>query len=319
MAELWSLRGLSWREWIRRTCHRTWQDEVFGQAGRLAFYYFLAISPAVLLLLLLLKLFGSTGSELRNTLLDSFQQVLPAEVSSLIAKTTNELNSRASVGVGALSAALGAAWATLNGTWAMIAGLNRAYGIKENRRWWRILVIAFGLTISMEVIGLITLAAMLYTSLAGNIMREHLGLHAQSPLLWRMIQWPFIVMLLLFSFASIYRFGPNLKDRRWQWSVPGAVLATALWVVSTVLLRVYDEQSSSYQRIYGSLKPAAILLLWLYFTSAAILIGGEANSEIEKAAAEAGHADVRRPEERRSGGTASHPSKCDEKRPPSPD
>jgi len=53
------------------------------------------------------------------------------------------------------------------------------------------------------------LGAMLYASLAGTIMREHLGLHAQSPLLWRMIQWPLIV-LLLFSFASLYRFGPNL-------------------------------------------------------------------------------------------------------------
>ena len=157
----------------------------------------------------------------------------------------------------------------------------------------------------MEVIGLITLGAMLYASLAGSIMSEHFGRHAQSPLLWRMIQWPLIVILLLFSFASIYRFGPNLKDRRWQWSVPGAVLATALWLGSTLLLRVYDEQSNSYQRIYGSLKPAAVLQLWLYLTSAAILIGGEANSEIEKAATEAGHADVRRPEERRSGGTAS--------------
>jgi membrane protein len=64
-------------------------------------------------------------------------------------------------------------------------------------------------------------------------------------------------------------------------------------VTSTVLLRVYDEHFSSYRRIYGPLKQAAVLLLWLYFTSAAILIGGEANSEIEKAAAEAGHADVR--------------------------
>jgi membrane protein len=305
MAALWSLRGLSWHEWIRRTCRRSWKDEVFAQAARLAFYYFLAISPAVLLLLLLLKLFASTGSELRNTLLDSFQQILPQDVSALIAKTTGELNSKANAGVGALWAASGAAWASLNGTWAMIAGFNRAYEVKESREWWRILIIAFGLTISLEVMGLITLGAMLYSSLAGSIMREHLGIHAQWSLLWRMIQWPLIVVLLLFSFASIYRFAPNLKDRRWQWSVPGALVATVLWVGSTQLLRVYDEQFSSYRRIYGPLKPAAVLLLWLYFTGAAILIGGEANSEIEKAAAEAGHADVRRPEEGRSGATTS--------------
>ncbi len=209
MAELWSLRGLSWREWITRTCRRSWDDEVFGKAARLAFYY--SLSPAVLLLLLLLKLLAGTGSELRNVLLDSFEQVLPQEVSALIAKTTGELNSRATVGIGALSAALGAGWAALNGTWAMIADLNKAYEVNENRRWWRVILIAFGLTISLEVMGLITLGAMLCAGWAGTMIGQHLGVHAPSPLLWRMIQWPLIVMLLLFSFASLYRFGPNLK------------------------------------------------------------------------------------------------------------
>src|SRR5579875_3231105 len=236
MAELWSLRGLSWRDWITRTCRRSWQDEVFGKAARLAFYYSLAISPAVLLLLLLLKLLSGTGSELRNVLLDCFEQVLPREVSALIAKTTAELNSKATVGFGALSAALGAGWATLNGTWAMIADLNKAYNIKESRPWWRAILIAFGLAISLEVMCLITLGAMLYGSLVGTTLSQHLGLHVQSPLPWRIIQWTLILVLLFFSFASLYRFGPNLKHRRWQWSVPGAVVATALWIISTLLL-----------------------------------------------------------------------------------
>jgi membrane protein len=149
------------------------------------------------------------------------------------------------------------------------------------------------------------LGAMLYGSRAGTNIGQHVGLHTQSAFLWRIIQWPVIVTLLLVSFASLYRFGPNLKDRRWQWSTPGAVVAIALWVSSTLLLRVYQEHSSSSQRIYGGLRPVAALLLWLYFTGAAILIGGEVNSEIEKAAAEAGHSDVRKPGERRSGGTGS--------------
>jgi membrane protein len=305
MADLWSLRGLSWRELVKRTCRSSWEDEVFGQAARLAFYYFLGIFPALLLLLLLLDTFASAGSELRNTLLDSFQQILPRGASALITKTTGELNARAVIGAGALWAALGAAWATLNGTWAMIVGLNRAYEVKEERRWWRILTIAFGLTISFGVMGLMALGAMLYGSRAGATISQHLGAHIQSPFPWRIIQWPVIIILLLFSFASLYRFGPNLKDRRWQWSTPGAVVAIALWVGSTLLLRIYQDHFSSSQRMYGELEPVATLLLWLYFTGAAILIGGEANSEIEKAASEAGHPDVRRPDERRSGGTAS--------------
>ena len=118
------------------------------------------------------------------------------------------------------------------------------------------------------------------------------------------MQWSVVIILLLVSFASLYRFGPNLKDRRWQWSTPGAVLAASLWGGSTLLLRMYQEHVSSSQR-YGGLNAVVTLLLWLYLTGAAIFIDGEANSEIEKAAAEAGHTDVRIPRQRRSGGSAS--------------
>jgi membrane protein len=102
----------------------------------------------------------------------------------------------------------------------------------------------------------------------------------------------------------LYRFGPNLNDRRWQWSFPGAVVAAALWVASTLLLRVYQNHFSS-QRIYGGLNAVVALLLWLYLTGAAIFIGGEANSEIEKAATKARRADVEGSGERRSGGEGS--------------
>jgi membrane protein len=301
MAGLWSLRGLSWRELAERTCRRSWEDEVFGQAARLAFYYFLGIFPALLLLLVLLRTFAGTGSDLRNTLLDSIQQIVPQDASALIAKTTGELNARAAIGASAVWAVLSSAWAILNGTWAMMSGLNKAYEVKEERPWWRILTIAFGLTISLGIMGLTALMAILYGSRAGATISHHLGLHTPA-VSWRIMQWLVIAILLLFSFASLYRFGPNLKDRRWQWSTPGAVVAIGLWGSSTLLLRISQEHFSSSQRIYEGLKPVVTLLLWLYLTGAAIFIGGEANSEIEKAAAEAGHPDVRKPEERRSGG-----------------
>jgi len=304
MAELWSLRGLSLRELARRTCRRSWEDEVFGHSARLAFYYFLGVFPALLLLLVLLNTFAGTGSELRNTLLDSVQQIVPREAAALIAKTTGELNARAALGPGAIWAVLCAAWAILNGTWAMTVGLNKAYGIKEERPWWKILAIACGLTISLGIMSVIALAAMLYGSRAGTAISRQLGLHA-LPVSWRILQWAAIVILLLFSFASLYRFGPNLKDKRWQWSNPGAVTAIVLWIGFTLLLRISQDHSGSSQRIYAGLKPVATLLIWLYLTGAAIFIGGEVNSEIEKAAAEAGHSDVRRPQERRESGTAS--------------
>jgi membrane protein len=304
MAVLWSLRGLSWREFAKRTCRKSWDDEIFGQSARMALYFFFALFPVLLLLLILLSQSASGGSEWRGALLDSFKQVLPPDASALITQTIQQLNATAVLGTGAILAAVYAAWGTLNGTWAMMTGLNKAYEVEEKRSWWRVLIIMFGLTISLSALGLIALAAIVYGNRAGNIIGRHLGAPAHFEVLWRNVQWVVIVILLLFSFAVLYRFGPNLNDRRWQWSIPGAAVAVTLWVPSTLLLRVYQEHFGS-SRIYGTLNAVATLLLWLYLTGAAIFIGGEANSEIEKAAAEAGHQDVRKTGERRSGGEGS--------------
>jgi len=304
MAELWSLRGLSWRELAKRTCRKSWEDEVFGQSARMGLYFFFALFPVLLLLLILLGKSAGAGPELRGTLVDSFKQVLRPDASALMTRTMEQLNARAVLGTGAILAAVYAAWGSLNGTWAMMTGLNKAYEVKEERPWWRVLIIMFGLTISLSVLGLIALAAILYGHRAGDIIGQHLGAPAHFEFLWRIMQWAVIVILLFFSFGVLYRFGPNLKDRRWQWSIPGAVIAVTLWVPLTVLLRVYQGHFGS-SRIYGGLNAVATLLLWLYLTGAAVFIGGEANSEIEKAASEAGHPDVRKTGERRSGGEGS--------------
>jgi membrane protein len=305
MAEFWSLRGLSWGELAKRTCRKSWEDEVFGQSARLAFYFFFAMFPVLLLLVILLGRSTGAGSELLGALLDSSKQVLPPDASALVANTTRQLKVRAVFGAGAIPAGVGAAWGALNGTWAIMSGLNKAYEVEEERSWRRVSSIAFGLTVSLGVLGVIGLTAILYAHRAENMIGQHPGAPAAFGVLWHLISWMVIVSVLFLSFAVLYRFGPNLRDRRWQWSNPGAIIAVSLWLASTLLLRVYQQHFSSSQRIYGGLNAVATLLFWLYLTGAAMFIGGEANSEIEKAAAEAGHADVRAPGEQRSGGEGS--------------
>jgi membrane protein len=263
--------------------------------------------PVLLLLLIWLDKFAGTasaGSNVRDTLLGAFQQILPRGASELMTRTVGQLNAGAVIGAGAVYAALGSVWGALNGTWAMMTGLNQAYEVKEERRWWKVLRIALGLTASLAIMGLLALTAIPYGGLAWAAIGRHFGIVSHPPFLWRIVRWLMTSILMFFSFALVYRFGPNLKDQRWRGSVPGAVVAVALWVASTLLLRFYQNHFSS-QRIYGGLNAVVELLLWLYFTGASIFIGGEANSEIEKVAAKGRRADDGRYEERRSGGTAS--------------
>jgi membrane protein len=269
---LWSLGGLSWRELLKRTWHETWEDAVFGQAARLAFYHFLAIFPSLLLLFLLLSKFPSAEAQLRDTLIRSLTLLLPEQSSRLMQSLIVQISDTAHIGFAVWSAALGAVWAALNGTWVMITGLNIAFEVKEERPLWKVVRIAFSLTVTLGVLFLLALTLLAY----GTRLLPSVGLA------W--FEWPLIVALLLASFALLYRFAPNLYDREWSWSTPGATVALILWLTAAGLMRFYSAHFHSNSVIYKQLNGVATLLLWLYFTSSAVLIGGEMNSEIEKAA-----------------------------------
>ena len=175
MTQLWSLRGLSWWEVAKRTCRKSWEDEVFGQSARLAFYFFFALFPALLLLLILLSMSATGGFKGRAALLDSFAQVLPPGASALNAKTVQDLNARAGLGTGAIGAGAYAVWGALNGTWGMMTGLNKAYEVAEERPWWKVVSAMFGLTISLSVLYVIALAAIAYGDQAGTSSASILG------------------------------------------------------------------------------------------------------------------------------------------------
>lgn len=302
MANLWTLGGLSWRELIRRTWKESWEDEVFGQAARLAFYHFLALFPALMLVLLLLRRFSHAGPGLIEVLRSLLESVLPASAARMVKGVMTQMGDPAARG-GVWFAVLGSIWAAFNGTWAVMSGLNDAYEVTEKRPLWKVTLVAGGLTVALAVLWFTALVALWYG-------HHVFGLARTDGVWWQMIHWPVLGVLLLVVFSLYYRFGPDLSDVQWRWSTPGAAIAVVLWIGATLLFRVYVHHSpGKYEQAYGSVAAGAILLLWLYVTGAAILIGGEINSEIENAAAQGGHPDARRPGERRPGGRAAARSK----------
>ena len=128
-----------------------------------------------------------------------------------------------------LIAALGATWAGFNASWAMIAGLNIASDIDEDRPWTNVAGRAGCL--ALAVLGMVVVA-LFATHYLG---REVAG--APSGILSRVAQWCAIVGILTLSFGLFYRFGPNRKGIKWQWSTPGAVLGATLWVAATLVVR----------------------------------------------------------------------------------
>jgi len=274
MLELRSLGGLPLWDLVRRTARETWEDSVFGQGGRMAFYQFLAIFPSLLVLLALAARVPQASEFLRRLFQDLSQQVLPSQGAHLLATAMDELSGRAASGIHLWEACAGALWAACNATWATIYGLNRAYEVRERRSHWQLALTIGGLTLSLSL----TACIALFLIFGGAEAEAHF--HA-GVVLFRAVEWLALVLTVSFCFAMLYRFAPDVRDHEWRWSTPGAVCALLLWLGATFAARIYFDRVNNYSRAYGQLNGVVMLLLWLYVTNGAILIGGEMNSEIQ--------------------------------------
>ena len=275
MLNLWTLGGLPLSDLLRRTARESWRDDVFGQSGRMAFYHFLAIFPSLLVFLAISARVPHLGNRAVDAVRDLSTQVLPDQVCLLFQKMLNELNARTPSGMQFVWVCAGSLWAGLNGTWAMIYGLNSAYEVEEHRSWWELTLTIAGVTLLLAVTGSIAI----FLIFCGAYLQAHLHLGAIAI---PGLEWLVLTASLFVSFAVLYRFAPNLRHHRWRWSTPGAVFALILWIASAFAARIYFDRVNNYARSYGHLNGVVMLLLWLYVTNGAILIGGELNSEIEK-------------------------------------
>ena len=280
MASLWKLGNLGWRELAKRVWHEIQEDEVFGRAAELSYYFLLALFPFLIFLTSTIGIVVGSGTGTRHALFNYLARVMPPSAFQLIDSTLWEVSS--SSGGGKISLGiLAALWAASNGLSAITTSLNIAYDVKETRPWWKQRLTAIGLTMALSVL---IISALLLVVAGGHIadwLASVYGLGSTFPLVWKIIQWPFVLGSIMLAFALIYYFGPDLRRQAWKWLTPGAAIGVALWLLVSIAFRVYLHFFDSYSNTYGSLGAVIILMLWLYFTGAAVLIGGEINSEIE--------------------------------------
>ena len=280
---IWKLGGLTFWQLTRRVVHGIDQDDLFGRASELAFNFLLALFPLLLFMLALFGLFASRSNELQSSLLSYFAHFLPPSAFQLLKAITIEMAANATSGKLTFSIVL-TLWFASGGMSSMISTLDAVYHVRESRTWLKGRVIALGLTIAISIL----LLTSLFIVLVGEHFSDWIGikLHLTSIVViaWKGLQWVAVVLFLTLSFSLIYYCGPSLEERHWRWITPGSMFGGFLWLAASAGLRVYLHFFNTYTATYGSLGAMMILLIWLYVTGLAFLIGGEINAQIERTA-----------------------------------
>ena len=241
-------------------------------AAYAAYFIVLAVFPALVLILSVLRY---TGMEVRG-LVELLDDILPstmAEGAEELIYSTYRNSSGAMVGVSAVTAL----WSASRGIYGLLTGLNAVYGVSENRGYIYTRSISVVYTFVFILILLLTLVLHVFGNSIINLMRQVDNLVVIF--FTDLIDLRFFLLLFLQSlvFTLMFMVLPNKRRSRFMESLPGGVLSSLGWLVFSDIYSIYVENFSKYSTIYGSVYGIAITMLWLYCCMSILFYGGALN------------------------------------------
>jgi membrane protein len=270
---------LSWTELAKRTGSEILADNCLGLAAQLAFYFFLALFPALLFVVAIVSFIPVEG--LIDAITGSLARVAPYEVLALVKDQISQIANDKAGGLLTLGM-IGTIWSTSSAVTAIIDTLNQTYDVQESRPWWRVKLIALGLTVALAVFIVSAFALILL----GPTLAEKVAVWADVgrafTLAWTILQWPVVFGLVALGIALVFYYAPD-AEQEWVWITPGSVFATILWVLISIGFKFYVAHFGSYNATYGAIGGVIVTMLWFYVSSLAVLVGAEVNAEIEHA------------------------------------
>lgn len=269
----------SWAELSKRTLKDAIQDDAAGISAQLAYYFFLALFPALLFLVALASFFPlySFNDEMMRLL----APIAPAAVVGLLQEQLVRLSHREDAGLLSIGLLM-ALWTSSAAIVSVIDAMNRAYDIEDSRPWWKRRIVAIALTIGLALFILTSFGLVVGGPWLADFLGRQFGLAPAFTLAWKILQWPVVFLLASTGFGLVYYFAPD-AEQEWVWITPGALTAVMLWFLASLVFRYYVINFGNYEEAYGTLGAIILTLLWFFITGLAMVIGAELNAEIHRA------------------------------------
>lgn len=267
-----------WKKIALRVKDEIGENNVSIVSAGVAFFAFLAVFPAIGALVSIYGLAMDPQSIQQQ--LSNISSVLPDQALEIIEKQLEAIVSTSGSALG-WSMALGillSLWSANKGTKSLFTGVDIAYGTSDSRGFFRQNALTLLFTLAAVVLVIISMAVIVvFPAIVG-----YLNLPSGLETLIGYGRWLILAAIVVSFLAAIYKYAPAKKASNFRWVLPGALLATLLWLIASWGFSFYVKNFGSYGEVYGSISAVVVLLLWLFLTSFIILIGAELNSEIEK-------------------------------------
>ncbi len=269
-----AIRHTQVRAYVQDLLARLRRHNLTLVAAGAAFYGFLALIPSLIAFVSVYGLVADPAdvrkqvSSVAGALPDEVERFLEFQLKSIIAAGSAELS------ITLVVAIVIALWSASGGMAALVHGVLVAHeqtrGAGYVRRRARALGLTVGAIVLLVLVGTITAVL---PSLVDDVIGGF-GLTVVT-----VLRWPALAVLMVLGLGLLYRFADPYRAHGWLGFVTkGAVVGTLLWLAASLLFSVYTAQFASYAQTYGSIAVIVVLLLWLFLSSFAVLVGAEVDA-----------------------------------------
>lgn len=267
---------------LKRVVSRFGDLNLGDRAGGLTYWGLLSLFPALIVAVSVLAVVG-TYPETYERIMETVREVAPGGVAQTIDSSLQEvLRSSRGSGVLLLAGLVGALWAGSGATGGAIRALNEVHRVEQSRPFWQAALVRVALTLAIML-----LLAVAFTSLiiAGPIfaaIADAAGIGESAKTLIGTLRWPVGLLTLVSALVLLYWIAPAIPRRPLRKVLPGAAVATLIWVLASAGFSIYVGNFGNYDATYGSLGTVIVLLVWMWLGSLAMLLGDVVNVELEQ-------------------------------------
>lgn len=244
-------------------------------AGSMAYFAILALFQLVVLGVVAASLLIGEG-DARQVVIARLQTALPLEAGTIDQVVDSIIATRG--GITVVSVAI-LAWGALGFFDALSVGVGRAFASPSRRPFWQEKLIVLLLMAAAGLLAIVALLIWLAAGIAAQFGERLPGGATNGRAAFDLIGLILPILLVLVVLLVIYRLVPNRRIRmRQAW--PGALVATVLWTALRVSFTWYATSVARYESFFGPISTAITLLVFLYFSSAVVLLGAEVSRAV---------------------------------------